>query len=68
MNQLENILAEKAASEKHEILIRDLADMEKELALWQAWLVMNEGAFTYMDVAGVLNRAKQIVNELLITE
>jgi hypothetical protein len=67
MNQLETILKTKQLEERQEILVEELKDFEKELALWQSWLVLNEGNFTPSQVAGCLNRAKQIVNELLMT-
>ena len=66
MSKLEHYLTIKRNAEKREILLEDLKDFEKELALWQSWLVLNAGAFTPAQVSECLRRAKEIVNELLL--
>ena len=52
---------------KKDLLLEDLKDFEKELALWQSWLVLNAGAFTPSEVAECLRRAKELVNELMLS-
>lgn len=53
---------------KQELLLAELQELEDTLAQWNAWLVLNEGAFTPEQLSRCLTRARQIVNEILLAE